>query len=223
MPIEHIIVVAGPTAAGKSTLIHEMLAGRLPELAEGIGAADLTRWAARNMHSAEPFIETATECMIIEYDFLWHDFAGADIGHSRLASLLERAKDVSFITVWTPPARLEKQFLYGRLGAPLPPNLGGIFRGWVFRSLPRSVIRGVSWLPVWKKLDSMLPGTALLRGLVVERIYSRPGKLAAVYSRWFRLADEYESKTRGHLIVEHAAGRKIYSRFEWDKHVRDQA
>src|SRR5689334_20679407 len=176
MRIDQLLVIAGATASGKSTLIREMLAGRLPELRERLAAGDLNQWVRRDAYSRE--IVVNAHRMIVEYDFLWHGLDVKEIREDRGKLLLDSARELLLITLWAQPARLEEQFLRGRLAAPVPANRGGKLRGGLFRLLPRLVIRRLSRLPLLDRLNRWLPGTALLRGLLAVRIYSSPGRAA---------------------------------------------
>jgi hypothetical protein len=219
-PIEHLLIVAGATASGKSALIREIRAGRLPELHTRLGVENPQQWPCASAHFIERWAVAEPNELILEYDFLWHNLDGKEPAGESASSVLERAREVSFVTLWTPPARLEKQFINGRLRASIPPNRGGILRAAIFRLLPRFIIRALSRLAFLEQINRRLPGTVLLRGLLVVKIYSRPEQVLALYRRWFQFCDEHSSKMRGHLIVEYDTELKIYSRDEWESRIR---
>src|SRR3954447_22472122 len=146
MHIDHLVIIAGATASGKSSVIREIFAGRLHDIQARLGVHDFRHWACWNAAVIEDPLTTPLKYLVLEYDFLWHDLNQRDSGKHRAASLLDRAQEISFITVWTPPARLEKQFVDGRLRAALPPNWGGVLRSRLFRFLPRFAIRTLSGL-----------------------------------------------------------------------------
>src|SRR5689334_8448651 len=99
MEFDHLVVVAGPTAAGKSTLIRDMLAGALPELEARLGAGHLTGWTCGHAYSDERSLNSAVDHMIVEYDFLWHDLDGKQPREDRGLFLLAAAKKLFFITL----------------------------------------------------------------------------------------------------------------------------
>lgn len=216
--IEYMVVVAGPNACGKSTLLRAMSDGRLREIAERAGIEDPREWTSMESLRFRRATDLVKKRLILHLDLVWAPYTLNDEppGEKTLAPLFAGVREVFFITIWTPPERLERQFLGSRLCAPVPPNFGGTLRGHVFRLLPRFAIRGLSRLPLWEPLNRRVPGTALFRGLLAERIYSSPAQLIALYRRWFELCDEQRSKTRGHLIVEHENDLRIYSRAEWE-------
>jgi hypothetical protein len=217
--IDHLLIIAGATASGKSALIREIRAGRLPELHTRLGVENPQQWPCASAHFIERWAEAEPNELILEYDFLWHDLDGEKRATDSALSVLERAREIFFVTLWTPPARLEKQFINGRLRAPIPPTRGGMLRAAIFRLLPRLIIRALSRLAFLEQINRRLPGTALLRGLLVVKIYSRPEQVSALYRRWFQFCGREISRTRGHLIVEYDTELKIYSRDEWEKRI----
>jgi hypothetical protein len=218
--IEHLLIVAGATASGKSALIREIRAGRLPELHTRLGVENPQQWPCASAHFIERWTEAEPNELILEYDFLWHDLDREQRATDSALSVLERAREVFFVTLWTPPARLEKQFINGRLRALIPPIRGGTLRAAIFRLLPGIVIRALSRLPFVEQINRWLPGTALIRGLLAVRIYSSTARLTALYRRWFEFCDKQNFQARGHLIVEFDSELKYYSRDEWENHVR---
>lgn len=222
--IEHLLIIAGPSACGKTTLIREILAGRLPELHTRVGVEDLPEWPSVSMHQTTGLSGLGLKHLILHYDFLWPSYHGSDGETPRVQSasrILQDAREASFITLWTPPARLERQFIKGKLCAPIPPNWGGVLRAALFRFLPRFVIRGLSKFPLLEQMDRWLPGSALIRGLLIVRIYSQPDQVVALYRRWFEFCDRQISKTRDHVVVEFDRELKFYSRDDWENRIRN--
>ena len=108
--IQHLIVVAGPTAAGKSTLIEAMKRGRAPELVDSLEIKDIEGWRIADANSLAEISEPDLEGLILSYDFLLPYLRGArDYGDDPVFQLLETARKVSFITLWTPPERWTRQ------------------------------------------------------------------------------------------------------------------
>ena len=160
--------------------------------------------------------------LILHYDFLYAN-PGSDVDmlDGRIAlSIFDRAREISFVTLWTPPARLERQVIEGKLRIPLQPNRVQLLKAGIFRRLPRSVILGFSRFPWLKQIARQLPGHAFLHHLLALRICSRPDQVVAMYRRWFELCDRQISKTRAHVIVEFDSELKFYSRDEWENRIR---
>jgi energy-coupling factor transporter ATP-binding protein EcfA2 len=220
--IDHLLIVAGPSGSGKSTLLREMLEGRLPEIGRRAGVEDLRGWPFIESLKLRRLTDLEQKHLILHLDFVWAPYALNEEppGEKWLSALLEGVREIFFITLWTPPERLERQFLESRLRAPVPPNRGGVLRGRLFRLLPRFVTRTFSRLPLLEQLNRRWPGTALIPGLLAVRIYSSPRRVVALYRRWMRFCDRQSSITRGHLIVEYDTELRIYSRDQWENRIR---
>jgi 2-polyprenyl-3-methyl-5-hydroxy-6-metoxy-1,4-benzoquinol methylase len=108
--IQHLVIVAGPTSAGKATLIEAMATGRAPELAVSMGIKSLEGWRIAAANAIADIAQPDLEGLIVSYDFLLPYVRGARSYHGdQVFHLLETAREVSFVTLWTPPARLARQ------------------------------------------------------------------------------------------------------------------
>lgn len=221
--IEHILIVAGPTACGKSAFIRDIVASGLPELQRQIGIERLHEWPRKRTATVIRQPDPELKHLILHYDFLW-SYPGPNLemmdGQRALSSILEGAREISFVTLWTPPARLERQVIEGKLRIPLQPNRVQLLKAGIFRRLPRSVIRGLSRFPLLKQISRRLPGHAFLHYLLVLKVCSRPDRVVALYRRWFQFCDRQFPNTRAHVIVEYDGELKFYSRDEWENRVR---
>ncbi|HGY89838.1 MAG TPA: methyltransferase domain-containing protein [Planctomycetes bacterium] len=109
--IDHLLVVSGPTSAGKKTLMRRLRQNELPELAEKIGVPDGSAWGEPK--NASRIFEPDTphrERMLLHHDFL-RPYLRSTVTHQRdeANDLFECARRVTFVTVWTPAERLRKQ------------------------------------------------------------------------------------------------------------------
>jgi hypothetical protein len=109
--IDHLVVVSGPTAAGKRTFVKRLRAGELPEVAAHIGIDPTAGWSdtllAERMH--EPS-EPSRGNLIFHYDFLRPDLHRPKVSVRDAAmDILKTAKKVTFLTIWTPPEMLSRQ------------------------------------------------------------------------------------------------------------------
>lgn len=109
--IENLLVVSGPTSAGKKTLMRKLTSNDLPVLAQMMGTPDGSVWgtpinAAREPTAAEP----ASPYLLLHHDFLRPMLRGT-MSHERdeALDLLKVADNVTFVTVWTPPEILARQ------------------------------------------------------------------------------------------------------------------
>ena len=121
--IDHLVIVAGPTASGKSALLRELTARRLPELHERIGIGNLQDWPQMTAGAMLSQTDLKLERLILHYDFLWpYPSSIIEAAEWRALSLLEGAGQVSIITLWTPPPRLAEQLIQDRFRGPVNRN-----------------------------------------------------------------------------------------------------
>lgn len=220
--IDHMLIIAGPTASGKSTLTKELVAGRLAPLKMRIGINNLNEWPRMASGSVLRRTDLELKQLILHYDFLW-SYPGSNgdmLGGQRALSIMDDARELSFVTIWTPPVRLERQLIEGRLRVPMPATFIQVLKARVFRMLPHFAIVGVSKIPPLKQINRWLPGHPIINHLLALRVYSKPDQVAATYRLWLQFCDRHISKTRAHVIVEFDRELKFYSRAEWETHIR---
>ena len=220
--IEHLLIVAGPTGCGKKTLIREILASRIPEVQTRIGVENLQECPWMGAHLIARLTELELKRLILHYDFLWSsDGSKVEMpGGQSASSILEGARQVSLVTVWTPPARLERQLIEGKLQTPLQANNVQVLKAGIFRRLPYFAIRGLSRFPFLKQINHWLPRRPFIHHLLLLRLYTRPNEVVAMYRRWFQFCDRQIPKTRDHVIVEFDRELKFYSRDEWENRIQ---
>ena len=126
--IGHLVVVTGPTSAGKKTLCRRLVGDEIPELAARIGIERGAEWgpyvhANRLWQPSEP----VRDKMILHYDFLRPYLRSAKV-HRRdeAMDVLDTAEQVTFVTIWTPPERLRRQIHDAEIA---PKTRFGIFFG----------------------------------------------------------------------------------------------
>jgi hypothetical protein len=108
--IEHLVIVAGPTSAGKATLIEAMMRGRAADLVDSLGIKSPEGWRVADANTISDISEPDLEGLILSYDFLLPYIRGNRSYHDDQAfHLLETARKVSFVTLWTPAERLTRQ------------------------------------------------------------------------------------------------------------------
>jgi len=119
--IRHLVIVAGPTSAGKSTLIEAMARGRAPELAASLGIKNLEGWRIADADAISQIAEPDLEGLILSYDFLLPYVRGTrSYDGDQVFHLLETGREVSFVTLWTPPERLARQLSGDEARSSLP-------------------------------------------------------------------------------------------------------
>jgi SAM-dependent methyltransferase len=108
--VDRLIVVAGPTSSGKSTLIENLTAGKLPATARALGIADLADWADAGLTTLSEFDGSGKRNLILHYDITRRQF-GNPIARSQydLHDLISVSDRVDFLTIQAPPDRLRRQ------------------------------------------------------------------------------------------------------------------
>jgi len=109
--INHLIVVAGATSAGKTTLIDNLSRGQAPDVIDHLGIKDIKAWETLDTYDIAKDDRTELPYVIMHYDFLsrlkWN------FEHSQMIEFLDivrSAQNVTFLTIWTDPAQLREQF-----------------------------------------------------------------------------------------------------------------
>ena len=111
--IDHLLVVSGPTSSGKKTLARKLCAGELPQLGARLGTPDGHVWGASvNANHLTELAETSHERLMFHYDFMRPFLRSARIyEHDEALDLIDCARHVSFVTIWTPLNQLEAQLM----------------------------------------------------------------------------------------------------------------
>lgn len=115
--IGRLVVVNGPTSAGKKTCCRKLVANELPEVAARVGIEDGAEWgpyvhANRLWQPSEPRVDK----MILHYDFLRPHLRSAKTNdRDEAMDVVKAAEHVTFLTIWTPPERLRKQIQEGEI------------------------------------------------------------------------------------------------------------
>lgn len=105
-----LLVIAGPSSAGKSTLIKRLRGGELPQIEERIGfsLSGVRVASGRNLPRVR---EAQFDRLIFHYDFLRPRWRSACVyERDEALDILACAKEITFVTIWTPPDVLLRQF-----------------------------------------------------------------------------------------------------------------
>jgi SAM-dependent methyltransferase len=182
--VDELIVVAGPTSAGKSSLIDELRAGKHPELAQQLGVGSL---AGVPLLSAAGLGRDQTlhhPRLIFHYDFM-RPFGRSAKTHDRDEGLdvLQSAKRIHFVTLWTPPDRLRAQLVRGELSGAKPHSRHTRIAR-LYERDERIHERYDEWFDFIERVASRVEGQVLTT-VVVESDRARPG-LRIVEQKGFR-------------------------------------
>lgn len=218
--IDHLVVLAGPMASGKSILIKRIQNGGLPEVGARLRVDDLATWPYAAAHALAKLTTPRLRRLILHYEFT-RPYRRRAKTHERDEALgiLEAAREVSFVTLWTPPPRLVQQHT-----AQIKKHSATGAARWagplVRRYVPERLLAGLARLPVVGRGVRWLMREPSKRVLDVLRVYHQPDKVVELYDRWFAFCDRHGSRTRDHLVLEHCDGvLKLLTRAEWERQV----
>ena len=201
LAIGHLVVVAGPTASGTSTLIQHMLDDRLPELNRACSVATFADWQVSSLRNMDPGDLPRDRCLL-DYDLLRpyvrhrHTFERDPIAH-----ILEGARAITFVTLWATPRSLEERLIAESLGETDPKGASGP------AATKRAARRGLAAFArrAWTAISSILRGgrrrrISRRRVRLLER-YRQPGWVEEWYERWFSFCKTVDSRLVAHFVV----------------------
>jgi len=109
--IDRLIVIAGPTSSGKSTLIAALGNGGEGEIAARLGIASDTKWEASGLYDIVTDTRSQLPTIVMHYDFLGRLRDANHTAQRRaLLDVISCCRDVTIVTLWTEPTRLYEQF-----------------------------------------------------------------------------------------------------------------
>jgi SAM-dependent methyltransferase len=201
LAIEHLVVVAGPTGSGTSSLIRRMLSDGLPELNSAANVRTFADWQVCNLRTTDPGDLPRDRCLL-EYDLLRpylrhrHTFE-----RDHLAHVLEGARAVTFVTIQATARHLEDQLIAashgttrdaeaGTPGRARPGRLAGFARHLEHLSTATSTLLHGG------RSSRLSPR----RMRLLER-YRQPGWVEEWYERWFAFCRTVEARPVTHLLV----------------------
>jgi hypothetical protein len=190
--VGQLIIIAGPPAAGKTTLIHEISAGGRTDVARRLDVHDNTAWTfsscGRWMRAGIPHVER----LILHFNFLTnlrnttagHIFA-IDFDKEPRLEVVRRAREITFLTLWAPT-----DVLIRRLA----------------RRTPKRLIAGIGSLS-WSDARPLLKDHFRMFWLL------RQQNLAVAYRSWFDFCDGFTAKA--HWLANSTNGIELMPRSEW--------
>lgn len=221
--IEHLVVVAGPAAAGKSKLIEKIRASQFPEINARLGVSDFSKWPFYAANTIINLTQPFRKKILLEYNALPRRRQSA-YDQDKSLHILRETSEVSFITLWTPPTRifpqrfkrdLEKTL---RSSEPILSALQIILLYFMLRFLPnRMRKRTAGFLLYTKRGNRFLSHRARKFLNKCHLFYLQPYEIVTLYRRWMQFCDRHISKTRNNIIVEYDKKLKFYTREEWEK------
>jgi 2-polyprenyl-3-methyl-5-hydroxy-6-metoxy-1,4-benzoquinol methylase len=125
--IDNLVVVAGPTAVGKSTLVAQLKRNELPDIARRVGIEDGTAWLTIEANKLYALTQPYVENLLFHYDFLRSYLRTAKMpGRDEVLDVLDTAEHLTFLTLWCPPEILQQRLIQSEIE---PHTKNGIYRG----------------------------------------------------------------------------------------------
>ena len=100
MDIDQLIIVAGPTCVGKSTLMDAMRAGEERAVAGRLGLDDVTEWKFLSARKLYKRGEISGDKVVLHYD-MTRRFSFAE---DQVIDLIGQVQNISVLTLWSAPA-----------------------------------------------------------------------------------------------------------------------
>ena len=219
--IDQLLVIAGPTAGGKSTLISKIRSGGAARLEHLLGFHELQDWPEITAGAMKRQPDLKQDRLILHYDFLWpYPASVVESPDGELTlSLLQGAREIAMITLWTPHTRLARQLVESRLRSRVRGGPAEALKVLLLRAIPEFAVTKMSRLRCWNVINRRLPTWGLVHHLLALGIYSNRARAVAMYRSWFRFCDERLSHVRTHVILEVGTDLRIFSRGEWETRV----
>lgn len=118
--IEHLVVIAGVPASGKSTFIGRLLAGELGSVADATGFDARKSWGVRGFGTIAGSEAELPANLVLHYNITKHLIDGDIYRHDRaLLDLMQVAERVTVLTLWCPPVQLAERYRARRDDTPL--------------------------------------------------------------------------------------------------------
>jgi GTPase SAR1 family protein len=212
-----LILVAGPSAAGKTTLIRQLRRGRLPELAARLDMDDFHLWHYTTGENGPPPPDARR--IFLDYNASQCYREGTPYQEDPRLHVVKQAQQVWFVTVWTPPDRLGRQYLADHLRRAHPTGykLGKRLGYALPRRMRRRVTAGLLDSTIRSRHRARLLGSyrePFTRQF--DNLYADPRKVVTLYRNWLAFCRLHQARTAESLVVEFYDQLEIQTPREWE-------
>ena len=109
--IRRLVVIAGPTSAGKSTLMDKIQQGQLETLCERIDLDERDKWEPKELYEIIRDSRNELDRIMMHYDFTTRLKWNMNLcAMTDFMDIVRSADRVSIVTLWTEPEQLREQF-----------------------------------------------------------------------------------------------------------------
>jgi hypothetical protein len=201
MRIDRLILVTGPSCAGKTTFIEDLSAGRLPRIAEQLKLGDPSSWQCVLARDLPRLEGSQLAHVILHYDFLQRWSAGRAPVHTEdtaLRALAAAVGEMTSVTLWAAP-----EVLHRRISERRSTFLRSLLSGRPWNS---ERMRGIRHVAAQKSLRRVLVaiGREINRLGAKRRLYRRP-ELFALYDDWLGFCSRSDPARQWLLDTTHGA------------------
>jgi len=228
--IGHLVILAAPGGGGKSELRKRLFSGQLRTIEARLGIQAVNQWhvVSRRKMEATDWPELAGD-VIFECNIQSLYCNGlAYENDEKIAQIVRQAREISFVTLWTPPDRLLRQRVKRDLAKIR--NSGLLVYG-PRRAFSILVLYLVDRFDALSVVKSSGPRSRAWQRLVeyLARIfinrfwafYLRPSEVVRCYGAWLQFCASFSPMTcRTTCIVEFDKTLKFHSREEWEDAVQ---
>ena len=216
--------MAGPSAAGKTTLVRQLRRGLLPELASRLDMGDFHLWHYTTGEKDPPPPDARR--IFLDYNASLCYRQGRPYEQDERLEVVKQARRVWFVTVWTPPARLGRQYLADHLRRAHPAGHK------MMKRLGYALPRGMRQRITAGLLDAALRShhKARLLGSYREpfarqfaNLYADPLQVIRLYRNWLAFCNLHQGRTEDSLVVQFYRRLEIQTPGEWERATRASA
>ncbi|HET6618195.1 MAG TPA: hypothetical protein VFH69_10330 [Gemmatimonadota bacterium] len=150
LPCGRVIVIAGPSCCGKSTFARSLMQGDMPLVAEALGlypGSSCEFIVAKDWRRIE---ESTSDTVLLHYDFTRPPFREGRTNRDGALRTLSRARSLCFLTLWAPPAEVDRRFR-----RKIRRDVGGHLNSFQLRLAWRAFIEMRRRLPFVARMDLM--------------------------------------------------------------------
>lgn len=154
--IKQLVIIAGPSAIGKSTLLEEIREGDASHLSEQLNIDLSSSYLYLDAMMLSEVNMSSVDRLILHYDFI-HQYRSED-GFAYLSDLVTKSHNIVTVTLYTSntilhkriTSRLIKAFL-SFLHRPSPSKIRTIFKLWKKKQLYKNTSKLLSHYNIWSE------------------------------------------------------------------------
>ena len=191
--VNRLIIVAGPSCVGKTSLLNSLQHGPMPRLPDRLQIGDIASWTFAYTKELRKEDRSHVDRMILHYDMgrYWKRNFRASFKEDTPLDILDRSSEIYILTLWAPPGVLLQRYR------------SRILRGYGSRLMRRP-------LTTLYGLATFVSEGGLRRYRRMKQFYKRPAALRCLYEKWFAFCEMYD--LREHWVVDTVEEELSYSR-----------